>query len=141
MTGTHEFFTRQHQHLTRLETSIEKNKGDLEKARTETLTSLRKRRDEAVAERKARHEQVAVAAGKMKTYAEQKKHETDATVEGWVRDRKVDMLEHRANEAEDYAIDASNMVDAAEEEAWAASLEAIEARRVADEAKESSGKG
>jgi vacuolar-type H+-ATPase subunit I/STV1 len=127
--------------LTKLETSIEKTKGDLEKARTETLTSLRKRRDEAVSARRARQEQVADAAGKMKTYAEQKKHETDATVEGWVRERKVDMLEHRADDAEEYAITAADMVDAAEEEAWAATLEAVEARRVADEAKESSGKG
>ena len=141
MTGTHEFFTRQHQHLTKLETSIEKTKGDLETARTETLASLRKRRDEAVAARKARQEQVADAAGKMKTHAEQKRHETDAAVEGWVRERKSEMLEHRANEAEDYAIAASDMVDAAEEEAWAAALEAIEARRVADEVKESSGRG
>jgi hypothetical protein len=70
----------------------------------------------------------------MKTYFDTKQAETDAKIDEWKAKQEVQKLENRANGAEDYFSAALVVAAAAIDEANAAALDAIEARRVADEA-------
>lgn len=135
MPDTHEFFTRQHENLNRLETSVVKNRTAIEAARTEALESLQAKRAGAKASRDAFQQKIAEPVNKMKASMDARRSETEATVEEWKRKREVNKLENRARDLEDYADSAMTVLDMAEEEAVLATLEAIEARRIADEAK------
>lgn len=135
MPDTHEFFTRQHEHLNRLEASIVKTKAELEAARTASLESLKAKRDQAAASRENFNKKMSDAVNQMQTRMQAKKQETDAAVEDWKRRREVKKLEDRAESLEDYADAALSVVGYAADEALAASLDAIEARRQAEEAK------
>ncbi len=139
MATMHEFFTRQHEELNRLEASLVKTKSEMEAARTETLASLKAKRDKAVAARESVEKKITDSWAKMQAHMQARKQETDATVEGWKHKREVHKLEGRAQSLEEYADAAIALVNLAQEEAKAASLEAIEARREADEAKEATG--
>jgi sugar-specific transcriptional regulator TrmB len=75
------------------------------------------------------------AFDKMKASMQEKKQEAEATVEEWKRKREVNKLEGRAQSAQEYAEAAIHVVGLALDEATAATLDAAEARRVADEAK------
>jgi hypothetical protein len=135
MASVHEFFTKQHEHLNRVETSIVKMRADLEASRNEAMASLKAKREKAAASRQAFQLKIADSVNKMKANAEERKAQTDATVEEWKRKREVNKLENRARDLEDYADAALTVVDLAQEEAGVALLEAIEARRQAEEAK------
>jgi adenylate kinase family enzyme len=135
MPDMQEFFTRQHEHLNRLETAVEKTKTELEAARNESLESLRRKREQAAANRESFNKKISDAANQMKANIEAKKQETDASIEDWKNRREVSKLENRARSLETYAEAAMNVVDYAHNEAFAASLDAIEARRQAEEAK------
>jgi hypothetical protein len=130
-----EFFTREHERLTKIETSIVKTKTELEAARTEAMGSLKTRRDHLDATREARHKQMTDANNRMRARMDAKRLETAATIDAWKHQREVHKLEQRAKGAEDYADAALAVLELAQEEARAATLEAIEARREAEEAK------
>lgn len=130
-----EFFTKEHERLTKLETSLVRTKTEIEDARTEALGSLTAKREQLDAAREARHQQMSDATNRMKARLEAKKEEKAAAVEAWKHRREVDKLERRAQAAEEYADAAMTVLEFAHEEAKAATLEAIEARRVVDEAR------
>jgi len=135
MTKMQELFNRQHEQLTKLEASIVQTKKELDQARTEALASLKQKRDQAAAQRQARQKKMTDAFDKMKASMQEKKQEAEATVEEWKRKREVNKLEGRAQSAQEYAEAAIHVVGLALDEAAAATLDAAEARRVADEAK------
>ena len=135
MADVHEFFTRQHEHLNRVENSIVKTQTELEFARTEALESLKAKRDKAAASRQAFQSKMTDSVNKMKANLEGRKAQTDAAVEEWKRKREVSKLENRARDLEDYAEAAITVLELAQEEAYVASLDAIEARRQAEDAK------
>ena len=139
MVDTHEFFTRQHEELSKLETSIVKTQTDLTSARSETLANLKAKRDQAAAHGEARLQQLRDGVGRMDARMEAKKQESDATIEAWKQKREVHKLDQRARSAEEYADAAMMVLNSAQEEARAASLEAVESRRVADEAMQGAG--
>jgi archaellum component FlaC len=135
MAKMQEFFNRQHEQLTKLETLVVQTKKELEEARSEARANLREMRDETRFARQALQEDVADAYNKMKASMEARKKESQATIEEWKRKREVTRLENRARDLEEYADAATDVARLALEEARAASLDAVEARRVADEAK------
>jgi hypothetical protein len=135
----HQLFTRQHQRLNQIETSIAESRKELEAARTGALGTVQAARDRAVATREAHQQQFEDGVAQMKSRIEALKQQTEATVEGWKRRGEIAKLEDRARTAEEYAEAAMYVLDVAQEEARAASLEAIEARRIADEAKQGAG--
>jgi hypothetical protein len=135
MPSTQEFFNRQHNQLNRMETSIVKTRTDLESARNDTLDKLKAKREAAAGTRAAFHEKITGSVDKMKASAQARRAETDVKVAEWKRDREVNKLENRAKDYEDYAEAAMNVLTMAEEEALQASLEAIEARLQAEDAK------
>lgn len=135
MASVHEFFTKQHEHLNRVETSVVKTRTDLEASRNETMENLKAKREKASASRQSFQSKITGSVNKMKANVEERKAQTDATVEEWKRKREVNKLENRARDLEDYADAALTVVDLAQEEAGVALLEAIEARRQAEDAK------
>jgi archaellum component FlaC len=135
MAKMQEFFNRQHEQLTKLETLVVQTKKELEEARSEARANLREMRDETRFARQALQEDIADAYNKMKASMEARKKESQATIEEWKRKREVTRLENRARDLEEYADAATDVARLALEEARAASLDAVEARRVADEAK------
>jgi hypothetical protein len=135
MPDMQEFFNRQHEHLNRLETSVVKTKRELDAARNESLESLKRKRDQAAANRENFNKKISDAVNQMQARIEAKKQETDASIDDWKRRREVSKLENRAQSLEAYAEAAMNVVDYAYDEAFAACLDAIEARRLAEEAK------
>jgi hypothetical protein len=135
MTKMQELFNRQHEQLTKLEASIVQTKKELDQARTEALASLKQKRDQAAVQRRVRQQKMTDAFDEMKASMQEKKQEAEATVEEWKRKREVNKLEGRAQSAQEYAEAAIHVVGLALDEATAATLDAAEARRVADEAK------
>ncbi len=134
-----EFFDREHERLFKIETSLTKSRAELDEARTESIGTLKARRDEAAAEREARHTKMTDSVGQMQARVEAKKQETAATIEGWKQKREVNKLENRALDAEAYAEASLGVLELAQEEARYATLEALEARREAEEARQQSG--
>jgi hypothetical protein len=65
---------------------------------------------------------------KLKTQFEEKESEVKANVEQWKTDRELKKLEHRADEAEEYAATVTFLAIAMVEEAEEATLSAIAAR-------------
>jgi len=135
MPSTHEFFTRQHEQLTRLETSIVQTQQEMEAARTTAQANLKESRDEAIAMREAFQQKMTAAVGQMQAGLAARKQATDAKVAEWKQKRQIERLEARAEAAEEYAEAAMAVLDLAQQEASAASIEAVAARREATEAK------
>jgi hypothetical protein len=135
MATTQEFFTREHERLMKLETSIVKTRSELESARTEALDSLKAKRSQMDTARDARHKQLTDASSRMQQRMDARKQESAAAIEEWKHKREVHKLEKRASDAETYADSAMAVLEVAQEEARAASLEAIEARREAHTAR------
>ncbi len=135
MPTTQEFFTRQHEHLNQMETTIVKTRTDLDSARNEALDGLRAKRERAAGARQSFQANISEKVSKMKASVEARQAQTEAAVEEWKRKREVNKLENRARDLEEYAEAAMTVVILAQEEAYQASLDAIEARRLAEEAK------
>ena len=135
MPDVHEFFTRQHERLNKLETSIVQTQAELDAARTERLESLQSKREQAAANREAFQKKITDSLNQMSSTMDAQKQETQAVIDGWKRDREISKLDSRAKNLEEYAEAAAYVVEVAQEEAKAASLAAIEARRQADEVK------
>jgi hypothetical protein len=139
MPDTHEFFTRQHEQLNRLETSVVKTRAELESARNEAMDSLKTKRNDAAATRESFQKRITESVDKMKASTEARRAETEATIEEWKRNRDVEKLENRADNLEEYADASMTVLNIAQEGARQASLDAIEARRQADEVKKGAG--
>lgn len=135
MPSTQEFFTRQHEQLNRLETRVVKTRTDLEAARDDTAENLKAKREKAAATREAFQAKIAAPVNRMKASVEARQAQTEAAVQEWKHKREVNKLDNRARDLEEYAEAAMTVLDLAEEEAHLATLDAIEARLVAEEAK------
>jgi hypothetical protein len=136
---THEFFVRQHEHLNQLETSIVKTRGELEAAQNEAMDNLTAKRSQAAASRASFQTKITDSINQMKASVEARRAQGEAAVKEWKTKREVEKLEHRADDLEAYAEAAMRVLDIAQEEAAQASLDAIEARRVAVEARAAAG--
>jgi hypothetical protein len=132
MPSTQEFFTRQHEHLNQMETKIVKTRTDLESARSEALDSLKAKRERAAAARQSFQSNINEKVNMMKASVEGRQAQTEAAIEEWKRKREVNKLENRARDLEEYAEAAMAVLNLAQEEAAQASLDAVEARRLAD---------
>lgn len=139
MPSTQEFFTRQHEHLNQMETKIVKTRTDLESARSEALDSLKAKRERAAAARQSFQSNISEKVNMMKASVEGRQAQTEAAIEEWKRKREVNKLENRARDLEEYAEAAMAVLNLAQEEAAQASLDSVEARRLADEAKSAVG--
>ena len=89
--------------------------------------------EKAKAEFDARKREATEAHERIKSMVEEKKTQTEAKVQAWIREREVEKMEARARLAEDYAAEQILLATATIEEAEVAMLEALAARVEADE--------
>lgn len=131
------FSDRVKQRLHELAASLDRAGEHIEAANARATAELRAKRDLAYAALDARAGEIDEALARMKVRADAKKVETDAAVAEWKARRDLERLDRRADDAERHAAAALVVAVGAIEEADAAVLDAMTARRDAEEAKHS----
>jgi hypothetical protein len=129
------FSERVKQRLNELAASLDRTGAHFEAANARAAADFWANRDQAQATLGARAREIDEALADMKAHAEAKKAESDATVAEWKAGRELQRLERRADDAEQHASAALVVAVGAIEEAHAAILDAIAARRDAEEVK------
>ena len=122
------------QQLTKLESQVEQAQTNLKEAPKKTEQALKEQLAEAKAKIEAKKHEAEDAKTKIDEWIEAKKAETEASIEEWKTKKEQEKLVARANRAEEYAASAIVFAAAALEEAELATLEAVGARLVAEEA-------
>ena len=120
-------------HLNAVEEHLGQIKQRLTTSRNESRAAVEAKVGEVKAKLEAQRQKVEQAKADAKNRIEEKKTETASKIEEWKTDRAQHKLEKRADRSEDYA--AACIVIAADSvvEAELATLEAIEARLLAEE--------
>jgi hypothetical protein len=109
-------------------------KAQVEGLSKETAEVIQKKLDEAKDMVGKTKQKAAAAKTKVEDYGEKKKAETESTIAGWKANHERKKLEKRAEQAEKYAESSVDLALYYYTEAQAAILEAIAARKDADEA-------
>ena len=135
-TEANPFSDRVKQRLNELAASLDRAGENIEAANARAADDLKVKRDQAHAALEARAREMDEALADMKVHAEAKKAETDAAVTEWKSRRELKRLERRADDAERHAVVALVVAAGAIEEADAAIVDAVAARRDAEDAKQ-----
>jgi hypothetical protein len=109
-------------------------KGSLRSAPKQAEAKLHEKLVQTQQYLEAKKQSVEKARLSVKSWVEQKRKEAAATIEQWKANNEVDRLADRADFAADYAAAAVDIASVTIEEAEQAVLEAVAARRDADEA-------
>ena len=119
--------------LTGVEDRLNQIKQQIDTANQETRSAIEAKFAKTKAKVEAEKKQVHDAMAKVKSRIEEKKAETHDKIEEWKANREQHKLDKRADRAEDYA--AACIIVAADSvaEADLATLEAIDARLLAEE--------
>jgi pantothenate synthetase len=102
----------------------------------EAADTLQAKLEQARQKLEARQEEVQDLREKAAQWLTAKKAEAKATIDEWVASREKDRLEARATRAAEYAAAAVVLAAAAIDEAEVATLEAVQARLLAEAASE-----
>ena len=130
-------FTKQlHDNLEAVEDRAKSLKESIQSAPKKTQAEIQSKLDEVKTKLEAKKQEFDEYRAKLKTQFEAKESEVKSNVEEWKASRELTKLEHRAEQAEDYANTAILLAMAAMEEAEKATLEAICTRRDAETAAE-----
>jgi hypothetical protein len=128
-------FTKQlHDNLEAVESRAKSLKESIQSVPKKTQAEIQSKFDEAKTTLDAKKQEFDEYRAKFKTQFEEKESEVKSNIEEWKVSREVKKLEHRADKAEGYANTAIFLAMAMMEEAEAATLEAIAARRDAETA-------
>jgi tellurite resistance protein len=126
MSTTIDNFTKQlHDNLEAIEDRAKSLKESVQSATKNTQTELQSKLDEMKTNLEAKKQEFDEYRAKLKTQFEEKESEVKSNVEEWKASREVKKLEHRADQAEDYANTAILFAMATMEEAEEATLKAI----------------
>lgn len=119
--------------LNAVEDHMAKIQQRVDTAKKESRAAIKAKADEVKAKMDAQRQQAEEAKAKIKSRIEEKKTETDAKIEEWKAKRDLHKLEKRADRAEDYAAACIMIASDYAWEAELATLEAIDARLLAEE--------
>ena len=119
--------------LTDVDSRINSLKAGIESAGATAKADIDSRIEAAKTGLEAHRQQAQQAQARLQTMVEERKEQTDAKIQDWIRDREVEKLEARAQLAEDYAAEQVWLAGVAVEEAEYATLEALAQRIEADE--------
>ncbi len=119
--------------LTGVDDRINSLKADIESASATAKADIESRIEAAKTGLEAHKQQAEQAQARLKVMLEEKKEQTEAKIQDWIRNREVEKLEARAQLAEDYAAEQVWLAMVAVEEAEYATLEALAKRIEADE--------
>ena len=108
-------------------------KAHVENLSKESAEMIQKKLEEVKKVVETTKQEATAAKTKVEDYAETKKAETEATIAGWKANRESKKLEKRAEQAEKYAETCVELALYYYTEAQVAILEAIAARKDADE--------
>jgi predicted RNase H-like nuclease (RuvC/YqgF family) len=126
MSTTIDNFTQQlHENLEAIENRAKSLKESLQSATKNTQAELQSKLEEANAKLDAKKQQFSEYRAKLKTQFEEKESEVKSNVEEWKASREIKKLEHRADQAEEYAATAIFLAMAMMEEAEEATFAAI----------------
>ena len=120
--------------LNTVEDRLGQVKSSLSAVREDTEATLRSKIEQVKASWDAGQQEVEAARDKLKARIEERGAETQAQIEEWRSKREKEKLQRRAESAENYAAAAMVVSMATVQEAEISMLEAVEARRLADEA-------
>ncbi len=129
------FSARVQKHLSDLKASVAHTEENLEAASSKAAEALSAKREEARAGLATRRAELDAANARMKERLAAKKAQSDATIAEWKAKGDAKSLEEEAAWAEDYATLVFEVASQAVDEANAAFLDALEARRDAEVAK------
>jgi small-conductance mechanosensitive channel len=124
------------QQLTAIESRLLSVRDALRTAPGEAADTLQAKLEQARQKLEARQEEVQDLREKAAQWLTAKKAEAKATIDEWVASREKDRLEARATRAAEYAAAAVVLAAAAIDEAEVATLEAVQARLLAEAASE-----
>lgn len=128
-------FTKQlHDNLEAVEDRAKLLKKTIQSAPKKTEVEIQSKLDEAKTKLDAKRGEVNGYRAKLETQFKEKESEVKSQIEEWKSGREFKKLEHRADNAEDYASTATFLAMAALDEAEEATLAAIAARRDAETA-------
>lgn len=130
------FRTDLKEHLDAVKVRLDAAKAHLESKANETSEAIESKKLEVEAQLDAQKQKLADAKQQADDWVEAKKSETEEKIAAWKKDRKIDKLERRADDAEDYAYSAIVIAGYAADDAEWAILEAVGARLLAEDAKE-----
>lgn len=117
-----------HVKLTGIEKKVNDFKDKIESDRAATKDAIDGEVDKANAALKKTKDDAAAARTRMKAHVAEKKLETETTIAEWKRNRELDKLERRAEDAEAYAAWSVLVAAEAMDEADLATMQAIAAR-------------
>lgn len=128
-----EFCEKLRHDLTSVEDRLSQIKQQIDRSGKETRSAIEAKLGEAKAKVEAQKKEADEALAKVKSRIEEKKSETHEKIEEWKTNRELHKLEKRADRAEEYA--AACIIVAADSvtEADLATLEAFDARMLAEE--------
>jgi hypothetical protein len=107
---------------------------DLDAIHKEDKEALRQRRDEVRKRLDAQKDKATELRANAQAWAREKGSHTKEAITSWKQKREVKKLAHRAERAEDYAVDAVNIAILDIDAAGEAMLDALDARLDADAA-------
>ncbi len=119
--------------LTDVDDRIANLKAGLDAATARTKADIDFQLNKAKSDLEAHKREAEQVQERVNTLLEEKKTQTEASIGEWVRDRKVEKMEARAQLTEDYAAEQVWLATVAVEEAELATLEALAARIEADD--------
>ncbi len=134
-------FTKQlHDNLEAVENRIKSLKTSIQSIPQKTQDEIQSKLHAAKANLDAKKHEFDEYRVKLKTQFEEKESEVKLNIEEWKESREIKKLEHRADQAEDYAATAISLAIAALDEAEKVTLEAISARLDAESVTRNIGK-
>jgi tellurite resistance protein len=134
-------FTKQlHDNLEAVENRIKSLKTSIQSIPQKTQDEIQSKLHAAKANLDAKKHEFDEYRVKLKTQFEEKESEVKLNIEEWKESREIKKLEHRADQAEDYAATAISLAIAALDEAEKVTLEAISARLDAESVTRNTGK-
>ncbi|MBP0000219.1 MAG: hypothetical protein J7641_14675 [Cyanobacteria bacterium SID2] len=120
------------QRLVDFEAKLTTVKSNLEKLSQESEEAVQTKLADATSQIEARKQEAESLKAKFTEWVEAKKTEAKSTIDEWKAKKEQEKLLARADRAEEYAVAAIVWAAAALDEAEIATLEALEARIIAD---------
>jgi tellurite resistance protein len=124
-TAIDNFTSQLHDNLTAVEDRAKSLKHNIKSVTKKNQAEIQSKLNEAKASLAANKREFDDYRAKLKTQFEDKEADVKSSVDEWKANREVKKLEHRAEQAEDYAATSVSVAMAMMEEAEEATLEAI----------------
>lgn len=132
--GTEKLKEKLRERLDETRQRLEQAKTDIENLRAEDQAAVRAKAAEIRERIDSQKARAQTVRGQMSSWLKEKQEAGESAISSWRQKREIKRLEHRADRAEEYAVNAFVVAMNDADEAEMAVLEALEARLDADAA-------